>query len=349
MGALLLMILSQALASSPCEVTLEESRQFLISKGVLTEQQELSSLQSLDLSEVQFAEEDLRYLCHASELASLKLYSDFKEPTERLLGPGLRHLESLKKLQSLDLDGNLLTAESLKNLKSTSVQTVKLYDNPLAQGENGLSGLDHLLQLTSLKSLVLQGSKNYQFNSEQLAQVKELPNHPTLTRLLLMGNDLGQDLSPLSRFQKITTLDLSGVKITPQTSLVPLASLTGLKSLSLGNESTLESNHNQIGPGQIAQLKKMKLETLELSGLNLSDIAVEEFRDIEVSNLLMANASVTPETLIEIAKNSPGVLCIHVTSFFVDYYTEFLKTAQEQGVGNRFAVQSLGSSGRCRQ
>ena len=182
--------------------------------------------------------------------------------------PDLSFLEGFTKLETLDLSGSRLPAESLQILSTLpSLRNLMLSDC-------GFSTIAPLAEVTSLVQLDL--SNNTIRNLEVLA------NMPELQELNLKHNAL-TDLTVLAGLPNLSRLDVSYNSLT---SLEPLASCTGLTFLDAQNNQIdslsglqdltgltyLSLNFNKLTDlSPLAGLTAM--ETLKLSNNQISDLS----------------------------------------------------------------------------
>lgn len=155
-------------------------------------------------------------------------------------------LPALKKLETLDLSGCLVSAELMEQIGGlTALQTLNL-------NECGLSNISALGNLTELTSLDL--------SDNSISDLSALRGCQKLSVLLVASNAL-VDLNALSGMTTLTELDISGNRVT---SLEPLAACTGML--------TLRANSN--GLSAIGVLQNMpELQIFQASNNSISDVS----------------------------------------------------------------------------
>ena len=155
-------------------------------------------------------------------------------------------LPALKKLETLDLSGCLVSAELMEQIGGlTALQTLNL-------NECGLSNISALGNLTELTSLDL--------SNNSISDLSALRGCQKLSVLLVASNAL-VDLNALSGMTTLTELDISGNRVT---SLEPLAACTGMLTLRV----------NSNGLSAIGVLQNMpELQIFQASNNSISDVS----------------------------------------------------------------------------
>ncbi len=236
----------------------------------LTILENLSSLQSLDLSEIQIS--DISFLENLTNLQALNLTNNQISDIsflENLTGlqtldlsdnqiSDINFLENLTGLQALDLRFNhILDIRFLENL--TSLQSLNLSDNQI-------SDISFLENLTGLQSLDL--------SENQISGISFLENLTSLQSLDLSENQIS-DISILENLTGLKSLDLRSNQISDYSFL---ENLKGLQSLYLGNNQILDYSFLENLTG---------LQSLDLSHNQISDICfIENLTSLHVLNLI---------------------------------------------------------------
>ena len=180
----------------------------------------------------------------------------------------LSFLEGYTKLETLDLSGCRLPADSLKILETLpSIQNLILSDC-------GFSTIEPLAQVRTLLRIDL--------SNNTIRNLKVLSDMPELIELNLKHNAL-TDLTALSGLTKLERLDVSFNSLT---TLAPLAGATGLQHLDAGNNQIedltgvesmpqltfLSVEYNKISDVSILA-GNTELHTLKIGNNSISDIS----------------------------------------------------------------------------
>ncbi|NQV25125.1 MAG: PQQ-binding-like beta-propeller repeat protein [Rhodopirellula sp.] len=174
---------------------------------------ELPELVALDLEFCDnVSDESCDMLARMKKLRSLNLRKTAFEPS-RISAAGLRKLVELRELEWLNLYGNAITDETLKELKPfEKLQELNLSLTPMSD-----AGLKHLTSLKHLNSLTLLYSEGFAGPKITNAGLKTLSEMSQLKTLNLVGakiDDAGvADLKLLRNLQQLT---LVGSKISAE-------------------------------------------------------------------------------------------------------------------------------------
>jgi len=139
---------------------------------------------------------------------------------------GIKQIESLVKLQDLNISNAKIGDETFKIIGTSFHQLQRLYAQNSKITDNGLN---HLVSLKKLQILQLGGIRNNLFfTDEGIKNLKPLSN--SLTELDVGGNPL-TDISVeiLSQFKKLTSLTILNTKITSKGTLELVKQLPGCK------------------------------------------------------------------------------------------------------------------------
>ena len=239
--------------------------------------EELTSMETLDLSDCTVSSGGLRAIGTLEKLTTLKL--------SNCAITDVSALANLTNLQVLDLSGNVITdISSLSGL--TALTDVNL-------NGNAITSISSLASAASLTRLDITGN--------QVTSLTPLSNKTSLKELLASQNGIS-DLSPLSTCTALETLQISNNAVTD---LTPLASLSSLV--------TLEANQNSIATlpdfSAATALSKVSLSNNTISDvsgfsglqyLNYLDIDYNSVSDLspllECRNLVQVNAFANPIT-----------------------------------------------------
>jgi hypothetical protein len=218
---------------------------------------QISTLQKLDISYLEFSNDALASLSLLTKLEEITLYNfDFDENTAKALLPLKNHLKVLKtSFQASDSSLKILSSfTALRELELSYLDDVT---------ENGLQSLSALSQLEKLflthSGNTLLGREAFKF-LEELTKLKELYLHN-------FGPTLSQGLSYIPKSSALTLLSLDESEITDE-ALKTISKLCNLENLSL--KCCRRITH--IGLGFI---KNLRLEVLTCTDTKLTDKALE--------------------------------------------------------------------------
>ena len=287
-----------------------------------------NDIQVLYCRDVEMADDQLQHISNLTGLAELSLYGT------GILGTGLKHLANLDSLKRLRLGkthvgdnelAHLMDLDSLMFLDLRSTPTTdagmvhvgkitSLEILPLGRGV-GDSGLRHLRNLTSLRSLSVMDESISDEGLSHLAQMTQMES------LYIQKTQVSNEgLVHLKQMTKLKRLHLWGTRVT-QEGLIHLKHLrdieqlrvsfdidTGLKYLSEWTSlKTIRIDAGLMTPKELGVLSKMKsLKEIYLncskshSGDNTSQVLKELAKLLELKSLTIGRG-LTDEGLVNIA------------------------------------------------
>jgi len=192
----------------------------------------------------------------------------------------LQSLEGLTKLTELNLNSNKITnIKAINNLTNLKILYLKGTENNinLVEIEDIISNLDNLQVSTeSLKTIVncnVDKITKLVLNNSDLAEIPDLSKFTKLTNLELKGNNI-TDFSTISNIESLQILNLSQTNLHGR--MINFSKLTNLKELNLSG--------NMLWTADLTNLQALKNNT-NLT-INLSNNSI-----IDASSLLVLDTS----------------------------------------------------------
>ena len=243
--------------------------------------EEIEKIEEMRL-EIRYIEDvtDIKLL---TNLKSLNISSGF------LTKDRISAISQIPKLKSLDIDGCIISLDSLKELKDLEILIIKntrVKDMSFLKGFKKLGTLNiisaELSDLAQLNNIDLPNLAILNLSDNNIEDITPLSNFTNLVMLTISKNKI-KDVSPLSEMARLNVLDINEnciEDITPLRNLVNLRMLSAnknnIKDIStLGHRlelSTLRINSNNIS--DIYPLRNLhELNILDLKNNNIGDIS----------------------------------------------------------------------------
>jgi hypothetical protein len=247
--------------------------------------QHVKSLKQLYLTKTEITDRGLFHIKELPLLTTLDLrYTDVSDPGlasledlplnqlelagSKVMGPGLKHLRSMRNLETLTLyESSLTSLNELGNLGSLRV---------LLAHDTGLTdeGTKNLGELRALEELDL---RNTGISDETLTQIAQLSSLKELKLSETAITDTG--LAVIAELPSLHTLDLSNTSLS-DAGLAQVCKIPNLKVLNLAN--------TKITNAGLAHLQRAKnIETLHLMGNpKITDAGTKHLEDVDSLKLV---------------------------------------------------------------
>jgi len=259
-------------------------------------------LQALSLRWATIADDDLAVLSQLPQLQELNLN---ETPVS---DAALEHVAKIKSLRAIELHHTKVTDDGLRQIaKLSRLQRLRLSGTKISN-----EGLAHLRRLPQLSNLNLEHTNITDSGLEHVAAI------PRLQRLDLSLNTLSEDgLMILAQRSQLKSLRLEGTTAGPA-ALAAVTKLAALEELDIGgpivsgdlsaladcpNLRVLHSSFALGGANSWGQGLKLPQSLQEISGVKLSDIAIEELAalpNLEVVHVL--RSTLDPEQVAAVQK-----------------------------------------------
>jgi Leucine-rich repeat (LRR) protein len=266
------------LAEAPTLRVLHLTQSTVTAKG-LEHVRNLKDLEVLTFLNCNLADEGMKHLAGLTRLRVLvtsasvtdKGFAELKGLTEMRdlslsFGTTDKTLEVVKgfrKLEKLKLFGSY-TSKGTEQLRGMP----ELRELDLSMSSIGPDGIPPLAELPKLRALEL-GNGGPKSNEKMLPAVRKLKNLEKL-RLASLTGDEDAELEHLGEMEKLTELDLYGLKLTDQ-SLEKLATLKNLTYLSLSGKGITDEGLLKLKP-------LVNLRRLQLAGTSTTSSGIDKLR-----------------------------------------------------------------------
>jgi len=261
-----------------------------VTSGVLAHFDGLKQLKNLSLAGTQVTDTGFGWLANAADspfvaIGKLTSLESLNLKRTKIHGQGLRYLESLTKLKTLDLGDTQLDDGDLSGFgKLTQLETLSLENTPITgAGFGQLKGLDKLVALNLNRTRVGDSA------------LRKFDKLPKLQRLELSNTRVSDGgLSHiLASAGQLRYLDLFGTPIT-DAGLSSLQNKQQLQALFLGGTQT-----SDIGLSYLQKLNN--LQDLDLEGTQITDAGLQNLKGMKLISLKLGKTRITGTGLKHLA------------------------------------------------
>ena len=205
-------------------------------------------------------------------------------------GPGLKHLEGMRRLETLELDGQNYSASQIENIAGlTWLIELNLHGSPLTNSPLTSAGLEHLAKMTRLKKLDL--------SSTEVDSLEALKGMHDLQELNLSGSAIGDDsLAALADLKKLKTLNLADTSV-GDWGIAHFSKLENLEELDLSKTTITDEALSTV-----AGLKRLK--KLHLSETRITDAGFVRLASLPNLKLLIVDGSRVTDSAQDVYRNA---------------------------------------------